>query len=130
LGSGAFDLMHDFGYIGILLAVAIFFALTTLLLPVTLRLLGIVPRRSTPTKNSTYECGMPTIGKTWVQYNFRYYFFAVLFVVLDVLLVLLFPWAVGLKTLGLAGLIVVLVLLVMLAVAYVYAWFKGALEWK
>ncbi len=123
-------MMHDFGYIGILLAVAVLFALTTLLLPVTLRLLGIVPRKSTPAKNSTYECGMSTIGKAWVQYNFRYYFFAILFVVLDVLVVLLFPWAVGLKVLGPAGLVVVSVLLVMLAVAYVYAWFKGALEWK
>lgn len=123
-------MLHDFGYVGILFVVAIFFALTTLLLPVTLRLLGIVPRRSSPAKNSTYECGMPTIGKAWVQYNFRYYFFAVLFVVLDVLVVLLFPWAVRLRELGLAGLVVVFILLVMLAVAYVYAWFKGALEWK
>ncbi len=122
--------MHDFGYVGILLVVALFFALTTLLLPVTLRILGIVPRRSSAAKNSTYECGMSTIGKSWVQYNFRYYFFAVLFVVLDVLVVLLFPWAVGLRELGLTGLVVVFVLLVMLAVAYVYAWFKGALEWK
>lgn len=123
-------MLHDFGYVGMLLAVAIFFALTTLLLPVTLRVLGIVPRRSSPAKNSTYECGMSTIGKTWVQYNFRYYFFAVLFVVLDVLVVLLFPWAVELRRLGLAGLVVVFSLLIMLAVAYVYAWFKGALEWK
>lgn len=122
--------MHDFGYVAILLAVAILFALTTLLLPMTLRLLGIVPRKSSPAKSSTYECGMSTIGRAWLQYNFRYYFFAVLFVVMDVLAVFLFPWAVELKGLGLAGLVAVIILFVMLAIAYLYAWFKGALEWK
>jgi len=116
--------------VGMLLVVAITFALTTLLLPILLRRVGIVPRKSTPAKNSTYECGMSTIGKAWVQYNFRYYFFAVLFVVMDALAVFLFPWAVGLKSIGLAGLLAVFALFVMLGVAYLYAWFKGALEWK
>jgi NADH-quinone oxidoreductase subunit A len=73
---------------------------------------------------------METIGKTWVQFNFRYYFFAVLFVVLDVLTVFLYPWAVNLKGLGLFGLIAVAVFFVILMVGYIYAWLKGALEWK
>jgi len=123
-------LLADFGYIGILLIVGILFMVTTLLLPFTLRFFNIVPRKSNPSKTSTYECGMETIGRTWVQYNFRFYFFAVLFVALDVLTVFLYPWAVNIKGLGLFGLIAVAVFFVILTVGYIYAWLKGALEWK
>jgi len=123
-------LLADFGYIGILLIIAVLFTVSTLLLPLTLTLFGIVPKRSNPTKVSTYECGMETIGKTWVQFNFRYYFFAVLFVALDVLTVFLYPWAVNLEGLGVYGLAAIIVFFAILMVGYVYAWFKGALEWK
>jgi len=123
-------LLGDYGYIGILLIIAILFAITMPLLPWILSYTGIVPRKSNSVKTSTYECGMETIGKTWVQFNFRYYFFAILFVVLDVLTVFLYPWAVNVKGLGLAGLIAVGVFFVILMVGYVYAWLKGALEWK
>jgi NADH-quinone oxidoreductase subunit A len=122
--------LADYGYIGILLIIAILFTVTTLLMPLILSFFGIVPRKSNPAKTSTYECGMETIGKTWVQFNFRYYFFAVLFVALDVLTIFLYPWAVNLKGLGVFGLIVVAVFFVILMVGYIYAWFKGALEWK
>lgn len=123
-------MIADFGYIGILFIVGILFTVTTLLLPVTFRLFKIVPKKSNSVKTSTYECGMETIGKTWVQFNFRYYFFAVLFVALDVLTVFLYPWAVNLKGLGLYGLVAVAVFFAILMVGYVYAWYKGALEWK
>ena len=123
-------MLADFGYIGILLIVGILFMVTTLLLPWTLSFFKIVPRKSNPAKTSTYECGMETIGKSWVQFNFRYYFFAVLFVALDVLTVFLYPWAVNLKGLGVFGLIAVAVFFVILMVGYIYAWLKGALEWK
>ncbi len=123
-------MLADFGYIGILLIVGILFMVTTLLLPFTLSFFKIVPRKSNPTKTSTYECGMETIGKTWVQFNFRYYFFAILFVALDVLTVFLYPWAVNLKGLGVFGLIAVAVFFIILMVGYIYAWLKGAMEWK
>ncbi len=123
-------MLADFGYIGILLIVGILFMVTTLLLPFTLSFFKIVPRKSNPAKTSTYECGMETIGKTWVQFNFRYYFFAILFVALDVLTVFLYPWAVNFKGLGLFGLISIAVFFVILMVGYIYAWLKGALEWK
>lgn len=123
-------MLAEYGYIGILLVVAILFTVTILLIPLALGFLGIVPRKSNPAKTSTYECGMETIGKTWVQFNFRYYFFAVLFVAFDVLTVFLYPWAVNLKGLGLVGLIAVAVFFGILMVGYIYAWRKGALEWK
>ena len=123
-------MIADFGYVGILLIVGILFTLTTLLLPVALRMFKIVPRKPSQAKESTYECGMETIGKTWVQFNFRYYFFAIMFVALDVLTVFLYPWAVNVKGLGLYGLVAVGIFFVILMVGYVYAWLKGALEWK
>jgi len=123
-------LLAEYGYIGILLVVAILFTVTILLIPLALGFLGIVPRKSNPAKTSTYECGMETIGKTWVQFNFRYYFFAILFVAFDVLTVFVYPWAVNLKGLGLVGLIAVAVFFGILMVGYIYAWRKGALEWK
>ncbi len=123
-------MLAEYGYIGILLVVALLFAVIILLIPLALGFLGIVPRKSNPAKTSTYECGMETIGKTWVQFNFRYYFFAILFVAFDVLTVFLYPWAVNLKGLGLVGFIAVAVFFGILMVGYIYAWRKGALEWK
>lgn len=123
-------MLADYGYIGILIIGAILFAITMPLLPLLLSFLGLVPRKSNPVKTSTYECGMETIGETWVQFNFRYYFFAILFVTLDVLTVFLYPWAVNLKELGLPGLIAVAAFFIIIMVGYIYAWRKGALEWK
>lgn len=73
---------------------------------------------------------METIGKTWVRFNFRYYFYALVFLALDVLVVFLYPWAVSLKALGMGGLIGILVLLFIVMVGYLYAWRKKVLEWK
>jgi len=123
-------LLANYGYIGLFLIVAILFTVTTLLLPVTLRSLKIVPKKPSPVKSSAFECGMETIGKTWVQFNFRYYFYALVFIVLDVLIVFLYPWAVNLRELGYAGLIGVLVLISIITVGYIYAWKKKVLEWK
>jgi NADH-quinone oxidoreductase subunit A len=123
-------MLAQYGYLGILLVVAVLFSAVMLILPAILGYLGIVPRKSNPVKASTYECGMQTIGKTWIQFNFRYYFFAVMFVALDVLTVFLYPWAVNLKELGFFSLVTVLVFFIILIIGYIYAWYKGALEWK
>ncbi len=123
-------MLPDYGYIVLFLLVAIFFAVTTLLLPVILRLLKVVPHSPNPVKGSTFECGMETIGKTWVQFNFRYYFYALIFLVIDVLVVFLYPWAVSVRGLGLVGFIEVLALIAIVIVGYVYAWKKRVLEWK
>ncbi len=123
-------MLANYGLIALFLLVAFFFAITTLLLPTTLRFLRIVPKKPNPVKNSTYECGMQTIGKSWVQFNFRYYFYALLFVTLDVLVVFLYPWAVELRQLGISGFIGVVVLILFVVVGYIYAWRKKVLEWK
>jgi NADH:ubiquinone oxidoreductase subunit 3 (subunit A) len=73
---------------------------------------------------------METIGKTWVRFNFRYYFYALIFLALDVLVIFLYPWAVSLHRLGVFSLIAALVLVAILVTGYVYAWKKKVLEWK
>ena len=123
-------MLANYGYIGLFLIVAILFAVSTLLLPYSLRFLRIVPKKPNPIKSSTYECGMETIGKTWVQFNFRYYFYALIFLALDVLVVFLYPWAVDLRRLGIFGFIGVVVFISIIVVGYIYAWRKKVLEWK
>ncbi|MBE9482759.1 MAG: NADH-quinone oxidoreductase subunit A [Chloroflexi bacterium] len=123
-------MLANYGYIGLFLVVAIFFAITTLLLPSLLRLIGIVPHKPNPIKNSTFECGMETIGKSWVQFNFRYYYYALIFLALDVLIVFLYPWAVELRQLGRFGFIGMLIFISIIVIAYIYAWRKKVLEWK
>jgi len=123
-------LLVNYGYIGLFLIVAILFTVTTLLIPVTLRFLKIVPNRPNPIKSSTFECGMETIGKSWVQFNFRYYFYALMFIALDVMVVFIYPWAVDLRRVGYLGLIVIVVFICIILVGYIYAWRKRVLEWK
>jgi len=122
--------LEQYGYVGILLIVAILFTVTIPMLPMLLKRIGLIPSKKNPTKIQPYECGMQTVGKTQVQYNFRYYYFAVLFVLLDMLTIFLYPWAVNVKDLGAGGLVAVGIILALLTVGYIYAWRKGALQWK
>ena len=158
-------MLADYGYIGLLLALAVFFAVTTLLIPFSLslparltiyfrrvqhyleihypfmtkfvpslpkfpRFMQVIPYHPSPAKNSPFECGMETIGKSWVRFNFRYYYYALVFIALDVMVVFIYPWAVELKGLGLFGFIGILVLIFILFIGYLYAWKKKVLEWK
>ena len=123
-------MLANYGYIGLFVVIAVLFAVTTLLLPFTLRFLRIVPHKPNPTKSSTYECGMETVGKTWVQFNFRYYFYALLFIAFDVMVVFLYPWAVSLRELAYTGFIVMLIFIFIISIGYIYAWRKKVLEWK
>lgn len=92
---------------------------------------GLVrPRRPSAIKTQTYECGLETRGPTWVQFHVRYYLFALLFVIFDVEVVYLFPWAVVYNQLGLFALVEAFLFVALLGVGLVYAWRKGALEWK
>lgn len=123
-------MFEQYGYVGILLIVAVLLAVAIPLIPLLLRFLKINPHKPTAEKLTTYECGMQTFGDARIQFNFRYYIFAVFFVALDVLTVFLYPWAINLKGLGLFGYVAVLVFFIIIMVAYIYAWLKGALQWK
>ena len=123
-------MLTNYGYIGLYLVAAVLFTLLMLGIPIILRLLKVVPHHPNHMKNATFECGVETIGKTWVQFNFRYYFYALVFLALDVLVVFLYPWAVGLKKLGYTGLIGILIVIFIVTVGYIYALKKKALEWQ
>ncbi len=123
-------MLADFGLIALFLLVAIGFAAITLLLPVALTFLKVVPKKPNAIKSSTYECGMQTIGTSWIQFNFRYYFYALLFVAIDVLVLFLYPWAVDIRKLGSFGFIGVTTIIFIVMVGYVYAWRRKVLEWK
>jgi NADH-quinone oxidoreductase subunit A len=123
-------LLTDYGYIAWYLAAAIGFAVIAIGLPMILRRFGVVLHNPNPQKYDTYECGMETTGKTWIQFNFHYYFYALIFVTLDVMVVFLYPWAVQLKQLGASALVTILVFVFIISVGYIYAWKKKALEWN
>jgi len=123
-------LLVNYGYVGLFIIITILFSIVLVILPLVFRFLKIIPHRPNPIKNATFECGMETIGTAWVQFNFRYYFYALVFLALDVLLVFLYPWAVALKQLGYFGLIGVLIFIAIIFVGYIYAWRKKVLEWK
>ena len=91
---------------------------------------AISPRSFNPQKGEAYECGIPTRGKSWMQFKVGYYLFAILFLMFDVETVFLFPWAVVVQDLGIYGLVSILFFLVILVLGLAYAWRKGALEWK
>lgn len=90
----------------------------------------ISPRTYNPQKGEAYECGIPTRGRSWMQFKAGYYLFAILFLMFDVETVFLFPWAVVVRDMGLDGLLSVLFFLAILVLGLAYAWRKGALEWK
>jgi NADH:ubiquinone oxidoreductase subunit 3 (subunit A) len=122
-------LLADYGYIAILTVVAISIPALILFLA---KALSAKPKQPDPegVKTETYECGMKTVGSSWLQFNFRYYFYAILFVVFDIEAVFLYPWAVKFKELGFFGFVEMLVFIFILAIGLVYAWKKKVMEWK
>jgi NADH-quinone oxidoreductase subunit A len=91
------------------------------------RILG--PSRPNPIKQQTYECGIETVGDTWVQFKVQYYIYALVFVVFDVEAIFLFPIAAAYGQLGLFAILEVALFVILLAVGLGYAWSRGVLEW-
>lgn len=89
----------------------------------------IRPHNPYPAKNANYECAEEPIGSSWLQFNPRFYIFALIFVIFDVEVIFLFPWAVAFGQLGLFALIEMIVFILILFFGLFYAWKKGALKW-
>jgi len=87
------------------------------------------PKKPNPIKQTTYECGIETVGESWVQFKAQYYIFALVFLVFDVETVFLFPWAVKLGELGIFAVLEGIVFILILMAGLVYTWRKGMLEW-
>ena len=116
-------MLSDYNFIAVFVVVALIFPFVALGLAWLLR-----PKKPNPIKTDTYECGLQTIGDTWVQFRAQYYIYALVFVVFDIEAVFLFPWAVAYHKMGLWALAEAFVFVAILVVGLVYAWRKGALR--
>ncbi len=115
----------EFLFIGVFLVLSIIFPAAPVLLAWVLR-----PKKPNPLKNETYECGIETVGDTWVQFKVQYYLFALVFVVFDVETLFLLPWAVAYDQLPLYMVAEMVLFIAILAAGLIYAWRKGVLEWQ
>lgn len=117
-------MQNEWLYIAVFLVVAPLLPILALVIP---RL--IAPRKPDPLKNQTYECGIETVGATWVQFRVQYYIFALVFLIFDVETVFLFPWAAAFGKLDLFAVLEGVLFIMILVAGLFYAWRKGALEW-
>jgi NADH-quinone oxidoreductase subunit A len=109
----------------------LFFIVGAFLVGIALLFSSYIPPTSTnPQKAETYECGIPTEGLTWLQFNVGYYLFAIIFLIFDVEAVFIFPWAVIMKSVGMTGFVEIVIFFFVLAIGLLYAWKKGALKWE
>jgi len=116
---------YQYLFLGIFLLIAVIFPL----LPIILARF-IAPKKPNPIKNATYECGVETVGDSWVQFKAQYYVYALAFVIFDIEVIFIFPWAVAYKQIGLIAFVEMMIFIAILAFGLVYAWKKNALEWK
>jgi NADH:ubiquinone oxidoreductase subunit 3 (subunit A) len=116
--------MNEWMYIGLFLIAGTIVPTAAILTSMV-----VAPRKPNPIKQSTYECGMETVGESWVQFKAQYYIYALVFLVFDVETVFLFPWAVTLGRLSLFAVMEGIVFILILIAGLVYAWRKGMLEW-
>ena len=123
------DYFRQYGLIAIFSVVAVAVPVSLLMLSWVASKIGLRPATPTQVKGETYECGMEAIGGRWNLFNFRYYMFAILFVIFDVEVVFLYPWATKFLRLELFALIEMAVFVGILMVGWGYAWRKRDLEW-
>lgn len=116
--------MADYAAVLVFLLVGIGMVLVTFFISRLIR-----PANPYKDKNQNYECGEQPIGDSWMRFNNRFYIFALVFVVFDVEVVFLYPWAVAFGQLGLFALIEMVIFIAILMFGLIYAWKKGVLKW-
>lgn len=117
-------MLSDYASVGVFLLVVLTIPFGGYLVTWLLR-----PKKPYALKNQTYECGLETVGDTWVQFKVQYYIFALVFVVFDIETVFIYPWAVAYNAVGIFAMVEMIVFVLILVVGLLYAWRKGALEW-
>ena len=123
-GDGMEKLLLEYLPILVFLGIAIVLSAALILLP-----LVIAPSKPDPEKLSAYECGFPAFGDARMKFDVRFYLVAILFIIFDLEVAFLFPWAVAFGKLGATGFWSMMVFLAVLTVGFAYEWKKGALEW-
>ena len=117
-------MLTEFGKVFAFILTAILFVLVAVFASKLIR-----PARPTKEKLTTYECGENPEGSPWVKFNIRFYVVALIFLIFDVEVVMLIPWALVYKSFGLGGFLVGAIFLVLLGIGMAYEWRKGDLEW-
>ena len=117
-------MLSDWLFIGIFLVLTLFVPAAAIGMATIL-----APKKPTKIKGSVYECGIETVGDTWVQFKAQYYIFGLVFLIFDVETIFLFPWAVAYNKLTLFGVVEGVIFVAILLSALIYTWRKGALEW-
>jgi NADH-quinone oxidoreductase subunit A len=115
------------GYLSILIFIGVALAMGSVII-LAGRILG--PHRPDRAKNSPYECGFEAFEDARMKFDVRYYLVAILFIIFDLEIAFLFPWAVALNEIGIFGFFSMMVFLGILVVGFIYEWKKGALEWE
>ena len=118
-------MLEQFGAIAILAGVALIFPFVPLIASAVIHV-----SRPTEQKLLTYECGIDTVGRSWIQFKTSYFLYALAFVVFDVETVFLYPWAVVFRSMDAPAFVAMFVFMAILLLGLAYAWKKGALEWK
>jgi NADH:ubiquinone oxidoreductase subunit 3 (subunit A) len=118
-------MQSDWLYLGIFLLIAPVIPLAALVIPKIL-----APRKPNVIKQQTYECGIETVGDTWVQFKVQYYIYALVFLIFDVEIVFLYPWAAAFDQLLLFAVLEGVLFILILAGGLIYAWKKGILDWQ
>tara|TARA_B110000263_G_scaffold218915_1_gene205849 strand:- start:421 stop:819 length:399 start_codon:yes stop_codon:yes gene_type:complete len=121
---------HQYGLLAMFVLVATAVPIGMLLLSYLASKVSIRPYKPNEIKSTTYECGVEPIGPTkWIQFDFKYYMYALLFVIFDIETVFLFPWAIQFGQLGMFALVEMFIFVGILVVGLIYAWKVKALEW-
>lgn len=116
---------QDWLFVGVFLVLAPVLPAAALLIP---RL--VAPRKPNRVKLQTYECGVETIGDSWVQFRVQYYIFALIFLIFDIETVFLYPWAVAMDQLPLFAVVEGILFILILVAGLMWAWRKGVLQWS
>lgn len=124
-------MLYEYGHIGILVIIALIFPLGALVTSWAFQYVKVRPTsKPDVVRDDIYECGLRTEGPSLVQFNFRYYYIALLFVLFDVEVIFLFPWALVFDKIGWQGYFEGLTFISVLCLGILYAWRKRALEWN
>ncbi len=118
------DLLREYLPIVIFLAVAMGFAVILMIVPILIAI-----RNPDPEKLSAYECGFNAFDDARMKFDVRFYLVSILFIIFDLEVAFLFPWAVSLKAVGVYGFWSMMIFLAVLTIGFIYEWRKGALEW-
>lgn len=117
-------MLSDFGQVLVFMIISVAFVAVAIIAGKI-----VSPRFPVKGKEATYECGEDTVGDTWLRFNFRYYVVALIFIIFDVEIIFLFPWAVVFKEIGVLAFIEMAIFLIILIAGFIYAYAKGDLYW-